>query len=91
MISQFIPYYNKFFERYKPNQKLAVLRMYQQHHIFDENLFNNFIQDLDTNWHEYSKDDFKTVTESRDPLLNEPIDHFFELLEVLNFYREWQS
>lgn len=37
---------------------------------------------------QYEEDDFASVTSSINPILNEPIDHFFEFLDVLSFHNE---
>ena len=56
----------------------------QSTHSNDLNM--NLLMDLQMNFSEYEKDNFHSLTSSIDPLVNEQLDHFFDLLDVLAFH-----
>lgn len=43
-----IPYYQYFFEFYRPTQKLHVLRFLTDHRVYDEQLFTSLVKQIDS-------------------------------------------
>ena len=43
-----IPYYQYFFEYYRPTQKLHVLRFLTDHRVYDEQLFSSLVKQIDS-------------------------------------------
>lgn len=72
------------------SQKLHVLSFLSFYKIFDRQLFQNFIKDLKMLKTD-SSGKFETlltsVCSSRDPIDNNSLDHFNELLQLLDFYQ----
>jgi hypothetical protein len=55
--NNFIPYLQEYFLKYKPSQKLVVLRMLQRMSIHDESLFTNFTNEITSLLSKHSGDD----------------------------------
>ncbi len=55
--NNFIPFLQEYFPKYKPSQKLVVLRMLQRLNINDDMLFTNFVNDVSSLLMKYSDDD----------------------------------
>jgi len=85
-----IPFYKYYFKFYRPNQKLLVLRFLQRHQVFNEGLFSDFTQWFFHSVRQTKEKDFEQaiakMCQSQDPLTNERLDHFDDLLTVLDFY-----
>lgn len=90
IVNSLIPYYKHFFDFYKTNQKLHVLRFMSNYKVFDRELFQNFINELHKT-RKYSDEQFETYVRnlcfSQDPVSNQSMDHFNDLLQVLDFYQ----
>jgi hypothetical protein len=56
-VNNFIPFLQEYFLKYKPSQKLVVLRMLQRFNIHDDTLYTNFVNDISSLLAKYSDDD----------------------------------
>ena len=43
----FVPFYKYYFNYYKPSQKLVSLRYLQSFNIYDKELYDNFVDDIE--------------------------------------------
>jgi hypothetical protein len=55
IVHTLIPFYTYFFEYYRDTQKLHVLRFLANHQIYDEGLFKNFIDNLESVFYKFGK------------------------------------
>lgn len=83
---KFAPYLKHFFTKYQPNQKLVVLKMFQNLSVYDEELFTNFVGDLVGLSKTQLAKKLETICITHNPLSMEQIDRTYDLLEVLDFH-----
>lgn len=86
---KFIPYLQDFFLKYQPNQKLVVLKMLQNLSVYDEDLFQNFMDDLTKIVGKASlnlDDKIKEICVTQHPISGKELDRTYDLLEVIEFH-----
>lgn len=88
--NNFIPYLQEYFPKYKPSQKLVVLRMLQRLNIHDDVLYTNFVNDISSLLAKYSDEDLvsrlQQICLTQHPITNNIIDRTFEMLDVIDFH-----
>ena len=72
------PYLVEHFKKYTPSQKLVCLKLFTSSKVYDKDLFESFIQDL-------TAKDSKPCWYIRNPITNEEIDYFYDVIDVLDF------
>ena len=88
----FVPFYKYYFNYYKPSQKLVSLRFLQSFNIYDKELYDDLVRDIEMALKPMSKaaqiKNLETICQAQDPITNEKIDRFFELLAVMDFQKK---
>lgn len=91
MAEYFVPYLRVFFREYQLNQKLVVVKMFQNLQLYDEQLFKDFTDDLNKKL-KNAKDaksfeqQINQICLTTHPISGKEIDRTYELLDVLNFH-----
>lgn len=88
----FIPFLRHYFRDYQLNQKLVVLKFYENFSVYDPELFASFEKDLAKATREAGGNDEKfwqvlqSICVSQHPISGQDIDRTYELLDVLEFH-----
>ena len=74
---------------------MVSLRFLQNYNIYDKELYENFVRDVEEVMKPTSKEEqrenLKTIVEAQDPITNEKLSRFFELLAVLDFHKKHET